>query len=328
MDMNYIAEYGTRQALLDLAKVDVSKFSEGTVDSGKINDQLVGINAGVNSVIIFANPAIFEKAKMDVPDDTTWTWDSMIETWPRRWPRRRACRSVCVSVFDVGRPVQCVRAPERPGAVQRRRRHLRARRRPGLVRSDGQGAEGQGDRHAAADQRGRLAQAARPERDRRLGRAAYAALQLQPAARGHQGRRDRALDPAVPEPDRQGHRPQGVVQGLAVVLRLGQDQEPRRRRRVHRLVRQLPRVAPTSTWRSAVFRATPRSWRRSRRSWTRRIRRSSSTSRTSSPRSATPRSPRRPAVARRSPPPCSGTRPMCCSGGPARPTPRRSSWTR
>ena len=38
MDMNYIAEYGNRQALLDLAKVDVSKFTEGTVDSGKIND--------------------------------------------------------------------------------------------------------------------------------------------------------------------------------------------------------------------------------------------------------------------------------------------------
>ena len=80
MDMNYIAEYGNRQALLDLSKVDVSKFTEGTVDSGKINDQLVGINAGVNSALIFANPAIFEKAKMDLPDDTTWTWDSMIET--------------------------------------------------------------------------------------------------------------------------------------------------------------------------------------------------------------------------------------------------------
>ncbi len=42
MDMNYISEYGTRGALLDLGKVDVSKFVEGTVDSGKINDKLVG----------------------------------------------------------------------------------------------------------------------------------------------------------------------------------------------------------------------------------------------------------------------------------------------
>jgi pectin-derived oligosaccharide transport system substrate-binding protein len=79
MDMNYIAEYGTRGALLDLAGVDVSKFAEGTVDSGKINDKLVGINAGINSALIFANPKVFEKAKMDLPDDTTWTWDELFQ---------------------------------------------------------------------------------------------------------------------------------------------------------------------------------------------------------------------------------------------------------
>src|SRR5215217_2680244 len=79
MDMNYIAEYGTRGALLDLGKVDTSKFVEGTVDSGKINDKLVGINAGINTAVILANPKVFEKAKMEVPDDKTWTWDQMIE---------------------------------------------------------------------------------------------------------------------------------------------------------------------------------------------------------------------------------------------------------
>ena len=79
MDMAYIAEYGTRGALLDLGKVDVSKFVEGTVDSGKINDTLVGINAGINSALFFANPTVFEKAKMELPDDTTWTWDQMAE---------------------------------------------------------------------------------------------------------------------------------------------------------------------------------------------------------------------------------------------------------
>ena len=79
MDMAYIAEYGTRNALLDLKDVDVSKFVEGTVDSGKINDTLVGVNAGINSALFFANPAVFEKAKMELPDDTTWTWDQMIE---------------------------------------------------------------------------------------------------------------------------------------------------------------------------------------------------------------------------------------------------------
>src|SRR6187455_182421 len=63
MDMNYISEYGSRGALLDLSKVDVSKFVEGTVDSGKINGKLVGVNAGINSAIILANPKVFEKAK-------------------------------------------------------------------------------------------------------------------------------------------------------------------------------------------------------------------------------------------------------------------------
>jgi multiple sugar transport system substrate-binding protein len=79
MDMNYISEYGTRGALLDLGSVDTSKFIEGTVESGRINDKLVGINAGINTAVIMANPRVFEKAKMDLPDDKTWTWDQMIE---------------------------------------------------------------------------------------------------------------------------------------------------------------------------------------------------------------------------------------------------------
>jgi multiple sugar transport system substrate-binding protein len=79
MDMAYIADYGTRGALLDVGKVDVSKFVEGTVDSGKIGGKLVGVNAGINSAIIFANPKVFEKAKVDLPDDKTWTWDQMME---------------------------------------------------------------------------------------------------------------------------------------------------------------------------------------------------------------------------------------------------------
>ena len=57
----------------------MSKFAEGTVDSGKINDKLVGVNAGINSAVIMANPKVFEKAKMDLPDDNTWTWDQLSE---------------------------------------------------------------------------------------------------------------------------------------------------------------------------------------------------------------------------------------------------------
>jgi multiple sugar transport system substrate-binding protein len=81
MDMAYIAEYGERKALLDLEKygADTSKFVDGSVDSGKIDGKLVGINAGINTPTILANPKIFEQAKVELPDDTTWTWDQARE---------------------------------------------------------------------------------------------------------------------------------------------------------------------------------------------------------------------------------------------------------
>lgn len=81
MDMAYISEYGSRGALLDLSKngADTSKFLAGTVDSGKIDGALYGINAGINTPTILANPQAFEKAGVDLPDDSTWTWDQAMQ---------------------------------------------------------------------------------------------------------------------------------------------------------------------------------------------------------------------------------------------------------
>ncbi|HIT73963.1 MAG TPA: extracellular solute-binding protein [Candidatus Avipropionibacterium avicola] len=80
MDMAYIREYGDRGALLDLSElVDTSKFAEGTADAGQLSDGLFGINCGVNSLTFLANPTLFEKAGMDLPDDASWTWDEMAE---------------------------------------------------------------------------------------------------------------------------------------------------------------------------------------------------------------------------------------------------------
>ena len=56
MDMAYIADYGSRGALLDLGRVDTSKFVEGTVDSGKIDGKLVGVNAGINTADLLCPP--------------------------------------------------------------------------------------------------------------------------------------------------------------------------------------------------------------------------------------------------------------------------------
>ena len=60
--------HSRRSSDLEKSGVDMSGFTEGTVDSGRINGVLVGVNAGINTPAILANPKIFEKAKMDLPD--------------------------------------------------------------------------------------------------------------------------------------------------------------------------------------------------------------------------------------------------------------------
>lgn len=82
MDEKYLSEYGGRGALLDLAEagLDTSEFAEGSVEVGELpEDGLVAINAGLNAMTFLVNPALFEEAGVDLPDDTTWTWDDLIE---------------------------------------------------------------------------------------------------------------------------------------------------------------------------------------------------------------------------------------------------------
>ena len=67
-----------RGALLDLKKaegLDTGKFEEDTLKAGEFDGGLYGLNAGINSFAIVANPAIFKAAGVALPDDTTWTWD-------------------------------------------------------------------------------------------------------------------------------------------------------------------------------------------------------------------------------------------------------------
>ena len=267
---------------------------------------------------------------MDLPDDKTWTWDEMIEVAAEvaakaeRAVRRRS------QVFAVGRHVQRVRC---------------ARTARSCSRADGLGfeaadaqawfelmvkaAEGQGDRHAAADQRGRLArrQAARPERDSRSGTTAmqhYNSNQLEAVTKAAGTELAMLRFPSLTgkATDRKAW-----YKASHAVVGVGQDQEPGRGYRLDRLVGELPRVRPTSTWPSAASRATPRSWPRSRPSWTRTQQAVVEVHRRHQARAR--QHPDRPAARRRHArsTPCCGTRPMCCSGGPARPTPRRSSWT-
>ncbi|WP_422115872.1 ABC transporter substrate-binding protein [Brachybacterium sp. UNK5269] len=83
MDEKYLSEYGGRGTLLDLAEagLDTSDFAEGSVEVGEVPEHgLVAINAGLNAMTFLINPTLFEQAGVEIPDDTTWTWDDLIDT--------------------------------------------------------------------------------------------------------------------------------------------------------------------------------------------------------------------------------------------------------
>jgi multiple sugar transport system substrate-binding protein len=78
MDEKYLREYADRGALLDLKKaqgLDTGKFEPDTLGAGEFDGGLYGLNAGINSFAVVANPAAFKTAGVAIPDDTTWTWD-------------------------------------------------------------------------------------------------------------------------------------------------------------------------------------------------------------------------------------------------------------
>jgi multiple sugar transport system substrate-binding protein len=78
MDEQYLQEYAGRGALADLSTLkglDLSKFDESTLNSGKYEDGLYGLSTGRNVYVVMANKDLFDKAGVPLPDDSTWTWD-------------------------------------------------------------------------------------------------------------------------------------------------------------------------------------------------------------------------------------------------------------
>lgn len=79
MDDTYLREYADRGTLLDLSDVDVSAMDEDSVANGQTEDGQVGITTGVNAMAFLANPEVFEEAGVEIPDDTSWTWEDYRE---------------------------------------------------------------------------------------------------------------------------------------------------------------------------------------------------------------------------------------------------------
>jgi multiple sugar transport system substrate-binding protein len=78
MDYRYIVEYASRGALLPLDKylgkqLAIEDFGKDSIDSGRVDGKLYGVNLGNNSVAMTYRLDSFANAKLPVPDEkTTW----------------------------------------------------------------------------------------------------------------------------------------------------------------------------------------------------------------------------------------------------------------
>ncbi|WP_309133518.1 extracellular solute-binding protein [Cellulomonas sp.] len=77
----FLADYASRGVLADINELDVdtSKIDDNVLASGTIDDKLYGVASGVNVYSVVADPQAFADAGVEMPDDTTWTWDDYVE---------------------------------------------------------------------------------------------------------------------------------------------------------------------------------------------------------------------------------------------------------
>ncbi|WP_342023491.1 ABC transporter substrate-binding protein [Arthrobacter citreus] len=83
MDEKYLQEYAGRGALADLTTMeglDLSKFDDSALALGEFEDGLYGLSTGQNAYTVMVNEDLFAQAGVDIPDDTTWTWDDYYKT--------------------------------------------------------------------------------------------------------------------------------------------------------------------------------------------------------------------------------------------------------
>ena len=75
----FMVQYGNQGALLPLTDVDTANLDPGTLTNGQIDGDQVSVPTGLSTLVVVANPAVFAQAGVEIPDDTTWTWDDFAE---------------------------------------------------------------------------------------------------------------------------------------------------------------------------------------------------------------------------------------------------------
>ncbi|WP_026929235.1 ABC transporter substrate-binding protein [Glycomyces tenuis] len=76
----YLREYAERNTLLALDDIgiDFSKLDPAVLAGGQLDGTTYGIGTGVNSLCLLVNPTIVEEAGLELPDDTTWSWEDFM----------------------------------------------------------------------------------------------------------------------------------------------------------------------------------------------------------------------------------------------------------
>jgi multiple sugar transport system substrate-binding protein len=77
MDELYLASYGARGALYDLADLDIetSEIPEEALATGQLQGTQYALPIGVAVYSIVANADLFEQYGVELPNDEEWTWD-------------------------------------------------------------------------------------------------------------------------------------------------------------------------------------------------------------------------------------------------------------
>lgn len=75
----YMTDYALRDQLLDLNEigVDLSNVDPLALGGGEIDGSQYAVATGVNAFTPVVDPQAFEDAGLEVPDDTSWTWDDV-----------------------------------------------------------------------------------------------------------------------------------------------------------------------------------------------------------------------------------------------------------
>ncbi|MDB1088485.1 ABC transporter substrate-binding protein [Streptomyces sp. ACA25] len=76
IEIRRLGEFAGRGTLADLdGLVDTGDLNAQLLPSGNIDGVQYAIPTGANAFTLMANTAVFEQAGVDIPDDTSWTWD-------------------------------------------------------------------------------------------------------------------------------------------------------------------------------------------------------------------------------------------------------------